>query len=209
MAFLRAYCCEHLKNYRAAALFYGDAIKFNPDDPNIAFAAAVYPLALIESDHLSEAWEYVLHQLAVIPHAASNIIASLICYHQASRTTSDEDRKMLSRKQIRYCSVAWESYQKMPPRHQKHQELRDFMTLGLEAAVFGWMRLGEVEQANDAAKRAGEFNPASPGGPVISAALKAFDHGSESEAPFLQQERRILAKMQPARFAQMALAAAG
>ena len=34
MAPMRAVVCEYLKNYRAAALFYADAVRLNPDDPN-------------------------------------------------------------------------------------------------------------------------------------------------------------------------------
>ena len=58
MAFLRACCCEPLRKYRAAALFFEDARKFEPDDMGMIFTVGAHPLALMQED-LSEAWASV------------------------------------------------------------------------------------------------------------------------------------------------------
>jgi len=159
MAFLRACCCEYLKKYRAAALFSEDLRKFNPQDiTRFVTVAAAYPLALMQED-LSEAWEYVKHQLAVSRHAVPNINASLICYHQGSRATTEDERRALSGDQLRYCSTAWQLFHEMPPQHQQHRDMRGFMTLCLGASVFGWTRLGEREKALEAANQSVEFHP--------------------------------------------------
>jgi tetratricopeptide (TPR) repeat protein len=163
MAFLRACCCEYLKHYRAAALFFNDTLKFNPDKPGMIFRAAAHPLSLMSDDNLDEAWVYVEHQLAVIHHAIPSVCASLLCLHRASRAKTMEEERHWSDEQIRYCSMAWRLFGEMATQHQQNLDMRELMTHCLEAAVFGWLRLHNHEEAVLAANRAVEFNSSSSG----------------------------------------------
>ena len=68
--------CSSQRKYRAAALFFEDARRFKPDDVGMIFTAGMHPLALIMRGDLSEAWEYIRHQLDVIRHAIPSINAT-------------------------------------------------------------------------------------------------------------------------------------
>jgi tetratricopeptide (TPR) repeat protein len=159
MAFYRGKCCEQLKNYRAAALFFKDAIQFKPDDLNLVLAAPTYTLSLIAEGKLSEAWEYVQHQLALIPSPVPNINASLIRHDQALKATTGEEMSELSKEQLRYCAKALELFDELPAQEKDRQELRNFMAHCLELAASSRVRLGDKAGAILAATKAVEFSP--------------------------------------------------
>lgn len=153
LAFVRAASCEQLKDYRAAALFFADAIRFAPDRPALALALALMPLHLIHDGKLDEAWECVTHQRRAIPHALTSINASLVRYHQASRTVLPEERKTFSTEQIQYFEDAWQRFQLLPSPLQSNADLRDYMVLCFEAAAFAYLRLNQPEVARELCDR--------------------------------------------------------
>lgn len=149
IAFMRATSCEQIKDYKAAALFFSDVIRFAPEAFELLFTSAAIPNKLMLEGKLDEAWDYVTHQLRTIPHALTSINASLVRFHQASRTASCEERKNLSAEQIRYFEDAWQRFQLLSPSLQGNAELRDYMVLCFEAATFGYLRLDQPEAARE------------------------------------------------------------
>ena len=162
MAFLRAVCCEHLHDYHAAAVFYADALRHSRPDPDLVFTSVAYPLTLAQQGNVPEAWQYIEHQLREIPHAVTFINASLLRFRQASATTSGQERRHLSEEQIRFVEEAWSRFQGLPPDQRSHPSMREFMTLGFEAAAFGLLRLEHGERALEVCQTALELDPSSP-----------------------------------------------
>jgi tetratricopeptide (TPR) repeat protein len=159
LAFIRAASCEQIEDYKAAALFFADAIRFAPDRPALAFALALMPIRLIHDGKLDDAWAYVTDQLRAIPHAITSINASLVHYHQASQAVSLGERRTFSVEQIRYFEDAWQQFQLLPPSLQGNAELRDYMVLCFEAAAFGYLRLDQPEAARELNKKIIAFFP--------------------------------------------------
>src|SRR5207249_2050274 len=93
LAFLRAILCEELRQYQAAALFYATALKFRPDDPQIAFTSAALPLYLPSLGRLDEAWEYVGYQLQYLPNATTFITASVTCFRRSGTVPEGESQR--------------------------------------------------------------------------------------------------------------------
>jgi tetratricopeptide (TPR) repeat protein len=162
MPFVRAICCEQLKDYAAAAAFFAAALQHLPEDAGRIFITAGHALHLSDENKLSEAWEYMQHILTAIPHPVSYITACLLRYHQASAATTPEEERSMSEDQVRYYSEAWTRYQQLPSRQQANETLRDFMTLCFEATAFGLLRLGREEEALGVCAKAIDFAPSMP-----------------------------------------------
>lgn len=162
LAFLRATTCEEVKDYRAAVLFYADAIRHAPEDPGMLYASAAVPITLTHEGKLDEAWRYVEHQLRTIPHALTSINASLVRCHQARRAATDEERRFLSEEQIRHFQDAWRQFQLLPANIQLFPEIREFMALCFEAAAFAYWNLNQPEAALAACDQAIALWPSSP-----------------------------------------------
>ncbi len=160
MAEMRAVISENLKNYRAAALFYADAVRRNRNDPDLIFTAVALPLAMPQEGKLEEAWEYVRHQLELLPHPVTYLVASLLCFHRACAAAKAEDQTRLLKDQTRFFDQARAAYGHLPSPHQAHQKIRDLMALGFEAAASGLRRLGDYEQARRVCDEAIAFEPA-------------------------------------------------
>lgn len=153
LALMRASSCEQIKDYRAAALFSADVIRFAPETPELLFHTLALPIVLTHEGKLDEAWEYVTHQLQAIPHALTYVNASLVRGHQARLAVSNEERKALSREQIRFFEDAWHRFQLLPSNIQAHSGIREYMVLGFEAAAFGYLRLNQPEKARELCDR--------------------------------------------------------
>jgi tetratricopeptide (TPR) repeat protein len=106
LAFIRAVCCENLKDYRAAALFFSDALRWGSDDPDMMCHSAAAPLMMVHEGRLTEAEVYVAHQLELLPHPLTHVAASLLCFDQAKepRKAAEERRKLLNL-QMRHCDL--------------------------------------------------------------------------------------------------------
>lgn len=162
MAFLRAAACESLGKYRAAAMFYADAIRWSSDEQHIITAAIAFPLSLPHEGKLEEAWEYVRHQIELIPHAATYLVASWICFQQATARDGEASNRFLEL-QLDYFREARDRFARLPENQQAEVELRKLMTLGFNAAVFGLRDLGKLQEAKELCADAIAFEPGLPG----------------------------------------------
>ena len=164
LAFLRAVCCESLGNYRAAAIFYADAVRMTPQDPGLVFTAAAVPLTLAQQGKLQEAWEYSNYQLERMPDASTYTTASLVCFHRA-QAEKGEAAKALLEQQGALFEQARVAYAALPPLQQNVQEIRALMVLGFEAATVGLLRMGNLDRGRAMCDAAMEFQPdeATPG----------------------------------------------
>jgi tetratricopeptide (TPR) repeat protein len=147
MAFGRAFACEELRKYRAAAAFYADFLRWTPGEPGVHFIVAATPLALLSEGRLEEAWEYVQHQLEMIPHAVTSMTASLLCYHRAL-TANTAERRQFYMEQIRHFEDAWREYRELPPKWSSRPDVRSLLALVNQAAAFGMLQLSDVDREN-------------------------------------------------------------
>jgi tetratricopeptide (TPR) repeat protein len=205
MAFDRALISQDLKNYQAAALFFADVFRRYPDHPGLVFIAAAIPQ---RQGKLEEAWDYVRHQLEVLPHPATYVVASLIFFHRGSAAYIEDGNSIL-KEQVRYFNRAGAGYADLSAQQQANPEMRALMALGFEAVALGRLRHGEVrrEEFEGLLRRAREIDPANgefennyrlfldslnsrPSGTVIA---RDQEPGRELEERFLfDRESRLL-----------------
>jgi tetratricopeptide (TPR) repeat protein len=159
MAYLRAVGCEHLADYRAAILFFSDAVRFQPDQKGLIVTAAALPLVLQKEDRLAEAWDYARRLLDVLPHPATYAIASVIRFHQASITEVDTEQRRLIEEQIAFCREAVERFHQIGKSSANDPDILDYVTLCLAGAALSRWRQGRIEEAQMIAGEAIELAP--------------------------------------------------
>lgn len=163
MAFLRAICCERLKDYRTAALFWADALKWNSQVPFWLFLSGSFPLYLAhEHSDVSEAWNYVECLLELAPNAMTYLAAASIRFHQGLETESAGEKDRLFRDQLRYFEKGWDLFQTLPREHQAHVDLRETMTLAFYAATSTYQKMDKTIEALALSNQAITFDPMSP-----------------------------------------------
>jgi tetratricopeptide (TPR) repeat protein len=204
LASLRASCYEYLRDWHAAAIFYADALRQRPEDPELIFSTAGYPLSLAGSGDLTEAWRYVEYQLRLLPHAVTFITASLIRFHQASQATEEETRKQLLAEQLGYFEKGWQDFQRLSDKLQRHQDLRRYMVLGFEVAALALQRSGNSARARELCDEAIVFDPQAygprtlrgtityPGEGAVADFREAIRLGEPSYYPFYYLANRCL-----------------
>ncbi len=161
LAFSRAYLCEELKRYQAAAIFFASAMKFQPDDPKLAYMSAVFPQRLATDRRLDEALEYIRYQLEEIGHAVTYITASVLTSRRAGLTTDDDEQRNILKEGVSFFEKAWELFQQMPPELQLDADLRGYMALCFEIAWIALRRLKEAKRAAEVCETALRFSPSS------------------------------------------------
>jgi tetratricopeptide (TPR) repeat protein len=163
LAFIRAICCERLKDYRTAALFWADALKHNSEDPGVMFASGLFPLyvALNQGNH-HEAWKYVELLLVETPNAMTYLTAASIRFVQAVGANSDEERRRFSEDHNRYFEEGWRRFQRLPERYQNDSDLREMVTLAFYAATSTYQGMEMTKEAREISDIAVKFNPNSP-----------------------------------------------
>lgn len=147
LAYFRAILCEELKNYRAAAAFYADVLRWKPNEVGPLITLAAVPLNLVREGNLEEGWDYVQHQLDLVPNAVTFIVASLVCYDRAS-AASGEVRRGLYQEQLRYFDDASRAYGELSSEPARFPELRLLMSWANQAAAFGMLRLSDADREN-------------------------------------------------------------
>ncbi|QJW95596.1 hypothetical protein FTUN_3146 [Frigoriglobus tundricola] len=148
LAFVRAALCGELANFRAAALFFANAIRQAPDDVGLVLTTAAQPLLLRSQDRLAEAWEYAQCQVELVPHPVTFVTASIICYHRAC-TAHAEDRKTHFAEQLAFVEKAWDVYQKLDLMQQNHPDMRAYVAFGLELAGTMGLRQGNKQRGKE------------------------------------------------------------
>jgi tetratricopeptide (TPR) repeat protein len=182
LAFMRASACEQLKDYKAAALFSADVIRYAPEAPELLFQTLALPIVFAHEGKLCDAWEYVSYQLQAIPHALTSINASLVRGHQARLSAANEERIAWTREQIRFFENAWERFQLLPRKIQEHSTIREYMVLGFEAAAFGYLRLNQPEKARELCKRIVDLFPNMPDSTTLRSILDSSSSQTSEEA---------------------------
>jgi tetratricopeptide (TPR) repeat protein len=146
MALWRAVVCERLGKYRAAAIFYADAIRMSPTIPNLIFGAASLPLTLPSKGRLSEAWEYVQQQLEFLPHPVTYAVASVLSFHRFS-IGREQDRKHFLADQKRYFDLARAGYSTLSADQQANPEMKTLINLGFEGIILASSSSGDQTTA--------------------------------------------------------------
>jgi tetratricopeptide (TPR) repeat protein len=171
LAFLRAVCCANLNEFPAAALFYADALRFNPDSLGVLFGCAGSLLHLIEARRFDDARVFAGEQLKRIPHPITHISLSMLSYHQASEASQEEEKRRFSEDQTKWFEKAWEGFRSLPTVQSENADLREYMILCLQAAPFGYLRLGRKGEAERVCDEAVVFAPSSAGVRAIRALI--------------------------------------
>lgn len=168
LAFIRAASCEKIKDYRAAARFSADVIRYSVETPDLLFTTLGLPIALTSEGNFDEAWEYVSYQLKAIPHAFTSINASLVRFHQAIRAVSNEERIALSGEQLRFFESGLRRFQLLPSTIREHLKICEYMALAFDAAAIGYLRLDQPDAARKLCNRIVDLFPNMP----VSSALR-------------------------------------
>ncbi len=163
MAFLRALCCKHLGDFRAATLFLEDGLKFDPEYEDLIHAAGSNALVLVGQGRLTDAWTHIRHQLDVTCHVFPTIVASLIRCSQARVAESEAEKGTLLREQIHFFEKAWNLYQQLPAKQQGDPGTRRLIELALEAAALARWHVGDDSEARDLAEQSVAFSPTAYG----------------------------------------------
>jgi tetratricopeptide (TPR) repeat protein len=158
MAFLRAVACEEIGEFRAAALFFARVARDSSCDMGLLLTTSAFPLHLATHHRSRDAWEYVQHQVELLPHPVTFTTAAIVALFQAMSSDAQERRRYFEQ-QLRYLDRAWDAYQQLPEAQQNHPELRRFIGFGFEGGALTWERLGDRQRAKDTADRAILFRP--------------------------------------------------
>jgi tetratricopeptide (TPR) repeat protein len=158
LSYARAYLCEEMQRYVAAAVFYGRAIKFDPEKAYLPYVSVAYPLWLPSVGKLDEAWNYIQIQLKEIAHPITVIAASILRFRMASVSHGDEQRVLL-KDQLEYFEKGWAAYQKMGPALRDNPDLRSLMRVCFEFAAFALWKLDLDKDAIKVATEGIRFNP--------------------------------------------------
>jgi tetratricopeptide (TPR) repeat protein len=161
LAFVRATACEELRQYRAATVFYADAIRRHGNDKRLAYLAAALPLNLPQEGRIDEAWEYTQYQMEIIPNPLAYVNASLLSFYQSSEATG-QLREVWSRRQIEYFDQGWELYEQLSDKDKQYEPVASLIALGLESIPFAYLRLGDKVGAKRLCDRAVAFRVNSP-----------------------------------------------
>jgi tetratricopeptide (TPR) repeat protein len=179
-AFLRGVSCERLKDYRAASLFFADAVKGFPDNPRLLFALTALPLLLSARGDFDEAWKYVQYQLKEIPHAVTCLTASLVRFHQAVKALDVEQQRLFD-EQIDYFEEGRRRFQQLPEVIQKDQDLRDFMVLCFESASLALNRWGDPKRARAVCDEGVAFAPKAYGPRTMRGIISYPEEGAVND----------------------------
>jgi tetratricopeptide (TPR) repeat protein len=199
LAFLRAVLCEKIADFRAAALFFANAIRQTPKDVELVLMTAAEPLLLLGRGRANEAREYVRYQVELIPHPVTYISASILAFHSALRSSPNE-RAEGADEQLQHLETAQHLYDRLSEAERNHPGLRAYMSFGFEAAATILLRLGNKERSKEIWEQAIKFGAS----PIIDRAKRAFaaypgEQGTEgTEDEYLaERERHFSARFAP------------
>jgi tetratricopeptide (TPR) repeat protein len=115
MAYMRAMCAEVLGRQRAASLFYRNAWRFNPENPNYLLFCL---RSLCKEGRYAEAWALVDEALVNHPGVRSSIYAIFVRHRQIGAVPDLQDRQPLMQDITKHLELAWESYRSLPTQEQ-------------------------------------------------------------------------------------------
>ena len=177
MAHIRGTCCEALRDYRTAAIFFADAARFENYPDGLLFQAAMAPRKLQGPGKLSESWDYMGHFLRLYPHPLMSATASLMCYNRALTMTGKEQEEQF-RLQIEHFEKAECQLRESPLAPTAIDDVRGLMSLGFQAASLTFARLGDLDRAKMVADSAIAIYPVSLSPKEAQASLDTSDDDS-------------------------------
>ena len=160
MAFVRAMCCEELKDYRTAAIFFADTLSFGGQRLQPHFFAAGMVVNLQAQDQ-EGAWAYCKHLLELVPHPLVSSAASLICYHRAW-DAPELEKSSLFRQQLELFEDAEAQALQLPPDTVAGDEVRFLIALSVQAAALTYARVDKLARAYELAELAVTLVPTNP-----------------------------------------------
>jgi tetratricopeptide (TPR) repeat protein len=187
LAFFRAICCEQLHDYRGAALFFADALKWGANDPDMLGHSVAAAIMMTYERRLAEAELYLNHLLELVPHALTFAAASILRLYQAKAARNDDQRRSLMREQLRLCESAGAAFSDLPETQSQSPSSRAWMVLCLECASFAALGLGDRQKALGFSDRALVLAP-SKSGPYTSRGTISYPSRQAVE-DFLSAER--------------------
>jgi tetratricopeptide (TPR) repeat protein len=159
LAAVRGFCCERLKKYDIAALFFSDALRKSPDNDNLVVYSATAPLQLVPEKHLADAWAFANDLLAKIPHPLTYLAASIIRFYQAVETADAVSRRRFYEEQAQLFGKAESRLHELPSSLRRQASYRELLLQCYAAAMKAYVALGQVAAAKDALERATAFAP--------------------------------------------------
>jgi tetratricopeptide (TPR) repeat protein len=171
LAFFQGQCCAHLGDFKAAAIFYSDAVRHSAD-PLLVLTVAVWPLSLALEGRIDDACNCVEYLRTHVPHPLMTFSASVVLEKKASATTHESERKTLYEEQIRLLREAETAFKLLPADAQQVKLHREFAVMALVAAATAHRNLGGPASEEAAINHAIEFAPDDPLGWVIRGHLK-------------------------------------
>jgi tetratricopeptide (TPR) repeat protein len=191
LAAMRALCCEQMKQYRAAALFFGDAVRMSSQRPDIVFLAVSYIyFMLFRQNQLTEAKEYLAHLVKEVPHALTFAGASLLRHFEAASPMKTDEQRKLSEEQVRLFEKAFALYNDLPASHREDLNFRNALAETAAAAAVGFVNLGQRNRALEICDWAHALSPDLPAPREIQRLITEGNHDeSEPQAAWLTPAR--------------------
>lgn len=146
VAFLRAYACMRLKEYRTAGTFASAAYRFGLSEPARVMELTSLPYQAEIESGLEEGSKAAKNFAKTFPHTISYLVAASILYRIAL-SRSAESRRELAREQLDYYDKAIVSYQALSEAVKDHEETRQFFVANSASAAIAKAWLGELTQA--------------------------------------------------------------
>lgn len=162
LAVIRGSCCAVNRQWRAAALFNSDAIRFSDENPDALFLCAAKAVTLLTDGQVDGAREYVSHLLELAPTPLNLIAACAYRLHLMAGGDRRDGGELLD-----LFARAKTGYGRLPEATRANQDVQDFMAYGFVVAAAAMELKGEREAAARLCEEALTTVPASNSVPVI------------------------------------------
>ena len=162
LASIRGNCCERIGDFGAAAVFFSDAIRKDPENHEMVLYCAAAPLRLIDQKKIDEAWTYSQELLEHGQHPVTLLAASIVRHIQAVRVKDEATRGSIREEQLKLFQEAEDGFQRMAPAARNSEAHRTLFGIGYIMAAIGWRELGDRKLANDTLDRAVALIPNAP-----------------------------------------------
>jgi tetratricopeptide (TPR) repeat protein len=162
LAAIRAACCEGQRQYRTAAVFWSDAVKWSDSHSKIIFSAYGTATQLTTQRRMNEADEYLQHLVRLIPHPLGYLQLSLLRGMQIRDAEPNEKATRFS-EQLGFLERARTEYNVLTRDFAKFGRGNNLFVLGLQTAAFSAKTLGQRATAVALANEAISIAPTLPG----------------------------------------------
>jgi tetratricopeptide (TPR) repeat protein len=159
LASLRGYCCERLREYAVAAIFFADALQKSPEKPRGVLLYTAGPVGLIGKINVSEVWDYAQHLLNKLPHSLTYLAAAIVRFNQAVQIEGTARSRPLYEEQLQLFQEAEKRFSELPESVQRDLASRELMLRGFAEAVIACQNMGNVKEAQAILDRAIAFAP--------------------------------------------------